>query len=111
VLITGGSSGIGFALAEQLVAAGANVWILARRENLLDEALAQLQQNLVSKDQKIGKVKADVSNFSDLRLKLDAVFNEKNIPDLLINSAGVVHPGEFLELSPEDYTLTFPSII
>ena len=38
-----GSSGIGLACARLLVAQGARVWILARRQNLLDEASAQLQ--------------------------------------------------------------------
>ncbi len=105
VLITGGSSGIGFALAKKLVAAGANVWILARREKLLDEAIAQLQTKRISDDQKIGKIKADVSKFPDLKLALDKVFSDQYSPDLLINSAGVVHPGEFLEMKPEDFAL------
>jgi len=103
VLITGGSSGIGFALAERLVSAGANVWILARREKLLDDAVAQLQMKKVSSDQIIGKIKADVSNFSDLKSAITKVFSEKNSPDLLINSAGVVHPGEFLEVDPDSF--------
>ncbi len=103
VLITGGSSGIGFALAEKLVVAGANVWILARREKLLDETVSKLQLKKISTDQIIGKIKADVSNFSDLKSALGKVFTENTIPDLLINSAGVVHPGEFLKMEPENF--------
>ena len=102
VLITGGSSGIGFALAEQLVAAGANVWILARHEDLLDKSVKLLEEKKVSSDQKIGKIKADVSNFPELKTAIEKVFSEELSPDLLINSAGVVHPGEFLKMTPED---------
>ncbi len=103
VLITGGSSGIGFALAEQMVLAKANVWILARREEVLKESLAQLEIQKISENQKIGMIVADVSNFSTLKPQLDRVFSEKMFPEILFNCAGVVHPGEFLEMDIEDY--------
>jgi NADP-dependent 3-hydroxy acid dehydrogenase YdfG len=42
VLITGGSSGIGFALAEVLVKMGSNVFIVARREDDLKRVVSEL---------------------------------------------------------------------
>lgn len=103
VLITGGSSGIGFALAEQMVLAEANVWILARREEVLKDSLAQLEIKKISENQKIAMIVADVSNFSILKPQLDKVFNDNMYPEILFNCAGVVHPGEFLEMDIEDY--------
>ena len=103
VLITGGSSGIGFALAEQMVLAEANVWILARREEILKDSLAQLEAKRIFENQKIGMIVADVSNFSTLKTQLNKVFSEKTYPEILFNCAGVVHPGEFLEMDIEDY--------
>ncbi|MGB9585881.1 MAG: SDR family NAD(P)-dependent oxidoreductase, partial [Anaerolineales bacterium] len=41
-LISGGSSGIGLALARQLAQSGANVWLLARRRDQLEMALNSL---------------------------------------------------------------------
>ena len=51
VLITGGSSGIGLALAEQLFAQGASVVILARDQMRLDTAVAQIEHQRRSPSQ------------------------------------------------------------
>jgi NADP-dependent 3-hydroxy acid dehydrogenase YdfG len=48
-LITGGSSGIGLALAKEIVAKGGSVAILARHEEALDAAVNEI--NTVKKDQ------------------------------------------------------------
>ena len=43
VVITGGSTGIGFALAQQFVSRGANVTLIARTKKRLDSAIAELK--------------------------------------------------------------------
>jgi len=98
VLISGGSSGIGFALAKQFVSASSNVILLARRENLLQKAQAELERLRPSDSQSISTISADVSKFDSLQR---AVKGKIDQIDILINSAGIAYPGEFTELDPE----------
>lgn len=98
-LITGGSSGIGLALANNFVKQGANVWILARHSEQLYIAQQQLAQACVNPNQSIGHIRADVSDYKVLSNELNHFVDNVGIPDFLINSAGVAHPGHFEELN------------
>jgi 3-dehydrosphinganine reductase len=89
-LITGGSSGIGLALAQQLAREGASVWILARRKELLEAAYKSLPS---ASGQKHGTLVLDVSKWHQVEPILKRFQREVGVPDLLINSAGVTHPG------------------
>ena len=62
VLITGGSSGIGLAIAQQLFAQGASVVILARDQQRLDAAVAKIEQQRLNPTQKLGARSADVTD-------------------------------------------------
>ena len=99
-LITGGSSGIGLGLAQLLAAAGANVWLLARRQELLQSAMRSLP--CVS-GQKHGMLSADVANWEQLRSAVQGFQRDVGVPDLLVNSAGVTEPGLIEELPVEVY--------
>lgn len=101
VLITGGSSGIGLALAQQLAAQGASVYILARSAERLQAALAAIETRRIAPGQKFGTIQADVSDLETLKPALDPFIKDFGAPDILINSAGVAHPGEFTELEPK----------
>ena len=100
-LITGGSSGIGFALARRLVQAGADVFILARNKERLESAIEALKLDLVNPDQKIGSIKADITDYKHLEKLLTGWVEQEGIPDFVFNSAGVAHPGYFEELDIE----------
>src|SRR5450432_1930612 len=87
VLITGGASGIGYAMAEALMAAGSKVAICGRRETRLGEARAahpELQTRV-----------CDVSKDEDRKALVD--WAATHLPDLniLVNNAGVQRDIDF----------------
>jgi NAD(P)-dependent dehydrogenase (short-subunit alcohol dehydrogenase family) len=88
-VITGGSSGIGFATAQRFISDGAYVFITGRRQNELDAAVKQIGKENVS------GVQGDVSNLADLDRLYASLKEKKGGVDILFANAGV---GELLPL-------------
>ena len=96
ILISGGSSGIGLALAKQFFSLGSSITIIARRQNLLEEAKKEIEQERIDSNQTVKSISADVSNFADLKTALN---HNRPPTDILINSAGIAYPGKFTDLN------------
>ena len=94
-LVTGGSSGIGLALSKKLAQAGFNVGILSRDEAKLTAAAQEIRAAAPSAQ--ITTLKADVSKFEETKQVVTTWMESEGVPDLLVNSAGVSRPGEFVE--------------
>ncbi len=97
--ITGGSSGIGLACAEQMAARDADVVIFARGQEQLDKALTKIERNRVSQKQRFLAVRLDVSQHAQAENLLSKVAVDFGSPDILINSAGVSYPQRFEDIS------------
>jgi len=100
VLVTGGSSGIGLSLARLLAEEGANVWLLARRKDVLEAAYNSLS---TARGQKHGWVSADVTKWEQVKAAVDRIHREAGVPDVLINAAGAARPGYVQELPLETF--------
>ena len=90
-LVTGGSHGLGFAIAEALVAAGASVVVSGRSEQALREARAQLAER-AGTGQRVLTCAGDVSDAGDVdRL---VAFGVDAFPqlDIVVNNAGIYGP-------------------
>ena len=98
ILISGGSSGIGLALAKEFYSRGANVTILARRKHILKKAAKEIESFRANPGQKVSLISADVTKFNNLKSSLE---NDRADFDVLINSAGFTYPGIFSELDIE----------
>ncbi|WP_299258229.1 SDR family oxidoreductase [uncultured Kushneria sp.] len=82
VLVTGGSSGLGFAIAQEFADQGARVVITGRRQAQLDEALAILGDDAVA-------IAADVSNATDLAALFSRIESLHGRIDVLVANAGM----------------------
>jgi 3-dehydrosphinganine reductase len=98
-LITGGSSGIGAAIAGELVRRGAHVFLLARHAERLEKTAAALRAAAKDADRKIDYAAADVAVAEQVAAAVDACEQRLGPVDLLINSAGITQPG-YLEDMP-----------
>ncbi len=95
--ITGGSSGIGLALARQLVQQGAHVAIAARGEEALEAARMELT-GLAGEGQRVLAYVLDIADREAVTQLAPRVVDELGGVDLLVNNAGIARPGHFLEL-------------
>jgi len=100
-IITGGSSGIGFAAARCLLEDGVRVQLLARRLNVLENARVALLNQTGREEGAVGICPVDVTDFPQVKAMIDEIIARAGTPDLLINSAGITYPGEFMSLDME----------
>jgi NAD(P)-dependent dehydrogenase (short-subunit alcohol dehydrogenase family) len=99
-VVTGGTSGIGFAAARRFVQEGLQVFITGRRKAELDAAVAKLGKGATG-------IQGDVSNLADLDRLYASVKREAGHIDVLFANAGI---GEFLALeaiTEEHFDRTF----
>ena len=99
-IVTGGSLGIGTAIALDLAANGVNIAINYRKH--ADEANAVVER-AKGMGVKALDVKADVSNFQDAQNMVDTVVKEFGSLDILVNNAGVNWDGVIWKMSEEQW--------
>ncbi len=98
IIIIGGTSGIGKALAEKLLQKKCMVGIAGRRVHLLDDLKNKYKNNVFIKKIDVTKTKEAVQNFKDLIKKMDGV-------DIVVLSSGIGHLNKKLELEKEIKTI------
>ncbi|HOS97734.1 MAG TPA: SDR family oxidoreductase [Deltaproteobacteria bacterium] len=89
IYITGGSSGIGLEMAKIFASRGANMLLIARNEQKLEEARKQVEQSRRGPTQKIGALSVDVADVADVQQKMQAALSLYGAPEILVNSAGI----------------------
>jgi NAD(P)-dependent dehydrogenase (short-subunit alcohol dehydrogenase family) len=98
-VVTGGSKGIGLAVATELVREGAAVAICARDADEIAAAAKQLRELGGSVHEQV----ADVTVPEQVTAFVDAAADALGGIDILVNNAGGAHPGTFETLSDEDW--------
>ncbi len=95
-IITGGGTGLGFAMAQSFVAAGARVVIAGRRKDVLQDAVARLGANVFAEEH-------DVSIAESSEALIDRVVAVHGIPSTVVNNAGNHVKRSIEETSLEDF--------
>jgi 3-oxoacyl-[acyl-carrier protein] reductase len=99
-LITGGSRGIGRAIAIELSKQGANIVITyISNEANAKEVIAEVEKNNV----KGLAIKADVSHEKDVNDMIEIVNNEFGLVDVLVNNAGITKDNLLLRMKSEEW--------
>lgn len=103
VLITGGSKGIGYGIAESLMAEKMKVAITSRSLRAAEEAAARLNKAGVGEAMGIA---ADVRDFRSQQQAVERVMARWGSLDVLIANAGIGHFGSIETLTPEQWQET-----
>lgn len=106
-VVTGGSRGVGYSIAERLAQSGAKVVFCGRSTEHGEEALGRLKK--VTDDVRF--VQADLSNYASVKNVLDQAKIQFGAIDHLVSSGaeGPFGPRPFAEMTPEDIERSFSS--
>ncbi len=102
-IVTGGSSGIGFAIARALAQEGASVVICARNEERLSRAFKQIEKE----GSPLMAIPADVSKPREVDRLVSMTVQRFGRIDILVNNAGIGSHGEIDKITEESWEKTF----
>src|SRR3984893_8398035 len=97
-IVTGGSKGIGFAVATRFAASGADVAIIARGREALDQAVRTIGGTA---KKRVTGIVADVGIAADIRRAYDEAMNAFGKIDIVVNNAGTSRTAAFEEVTDE----------
>ena len=96
-LVTGSTAGIGFAIARQLAAEGAHVYVNGRTQKRVDAALASIKEQVPS-----ARMEGVASDFSSAA-GAETVIAKLPAVDVLVNNVGIFEVMPFAEISDADW--------
>ncbi|MDJ1185522.1 SDR family NAD(P)-dependent oxidoreductase [Roseofilum casamattae] len=100
LIVIGGSSGMGKAVARLVLERGGSVVLVSNREDKLNAAVSELSS--------LGEVKGERANITEVEERnalIDRLHHNHSDATLLVNAAGVFLPKPFLDYSEADYDL------
>jgi NAD(P)-dependent dehydrogenase (short-subunit alcohol dehydrogenase family) len=98
-IVTGGTKGIGRAIAEALLAEGISVCLSARNQTEIDAAVSQLGGN----ESRVIGFACDVRDYDQVKRLVEHAEKELGGLDILINNAGIGMFETVAETAPEDF--------
>ena len=98
-LVTGGTEGIGYAIADEMLQLGAAVYIAARNREDVEACVGAWQQKGFTA---IGAV-ADLSSFEDRSRLMEELKSNWNILDILVNNVGTNIRKKTVEYTKDEY--------
>jgi NAD(P)-dependent dehydrogenase (short-subunit alcohol dehydrogenase family) len=99
--ITGGASGIGFGIAQRLLANGAKLVLADIRQDHLDEAKQFFEERQEGRN--VHTIRLDVSDREQMREAAKECEAVMGGPDILVNNAGIDPSGPFEQLTYQDW--------
>lgn len=95
-IITGGGSGIGLSCARIFCQEGAKVVIFGRRKNNLEEAVKEIDGNILA-------VPGDITRHEDIKRLVETTFDTFGRVDILVNNAGIFTGAPLHEMKNEEW--------
>jgi NAD(P)-dependent dehydrogenase (short-subunit alcohol dehydrogenase family) len=95
-IVTGGGSGLGFAIAKKFIEQGITTVIAGRNKEKLNDAKEQLGELCHA-------IPCDVSNLASIPAFVEEVLKQFGQIDILVNNAGINMKKEFTEVSDEEF--------
>ena len=102
-VITGGSTGLGLAMAKEFAASGGSVALLARKADALAAAKAEVAKAAGKANTKIEAYSCDVSKAAPIADTIKKVVADFGKIDILVNNAGISHAKPFDTVTDEDW--------
>lgn len=99
-VITGGTRGIGLAIAERMVAEGYDLLLTYRGDH---DAAEEAKKALANSSQRVEVVSADISDPDGAKSTIDKATEEFGKIDVLINNAGITRDNLIMRMSEEDW--------
>ncbi|MBM3191249.1 MAG: 3-oxoacyl-[acyl-carrier-protein] reductase [Chlamydiae bacterium] len=101
--ITGGTRGIGKAIAEEFVRQGASVWIVGTSEEKTRQALEGLKVLAVAPDQKFQSSGLNVADHTRVREVVEELYKAWGELDIVVNCAGVTRDNFLMKMTEKDW--------